>query len=344
MKQISRREVLTRGVQFAGAVGALGATGMLRAGSPALARALRAASATSMETVSVQLPWIENVQGAGEYIALTKGFYAKQGLTVSILSGGPNVSIEPTVVSGKATVGISSADAVAQARLKGAPLKIIGAGYQKNPYCIISSASKPISSPQELVGKKIGVSASNLTPYNIMLKLNKVDPSKVTVVPVQFDPTPLAAGEVDAWLGYYTSEPITLKGKGFHTHVFLLADFGYHIWGDVYEVTEATLANHKEELVAFMRAERQGWGMNISQPTLGASLAVHQFGKSLGLDYQEQVSENKAQSVLMQSSDTAAHGLFWMSAAGIAHNLSTMHIAGIPATASVFSTEILEAL
>ena len=52
--------------------------------------------------------------------------------------------IEP---SGKALVGISAPDIVAAAITAGAELTCIGAEYQKNPFCVMSLADKPIKTP-----------------------------------------------------------------------------------------------------------------------------------------------------------------------------------------------------
>ena len=43
-----------------------------------------------------------------------------------------------------------------------------------------------------MIGKKIGVQATNEAVWNAFLKANNIDPSKINKVPVQFDPT--AAG------------------------------------------------------------------------------------------------------------------------------------------------------
>ncbi len=59
----------------------------------------------------------------------------------------------------------------------------------------------------EFFGKKIGVQAANEPIWKTFLKANNLDASKITKVPVQFDPTPLAQKQVDGWLSYVTNEP-----------------------------------------------------------------------------------------------------------------------------------------
>ena len=42
-----------------------------------------------------------------------------------------------------------------------------------------------------------------------------IDPSQVTVVPVDFDPTPLMKGDVDGFMAYLTNEAISVASDGY---------------------------------------------------------------------------------------------------------------------------------
>ena len=166
-------------------------------------------------TLDFQLSWIKNVEFAGSYIADTNGYYKKQGFTgVNLMSGGPTVQQDAVVQSGKAFACISAPDITSSAINNGADLKIIGAQYQKNPFCVMSLKKSPIKTPEDMIGKKIGVQAINEAVWNAFLKANDIDPSKIDKVPVQFDPTPLAHGEVDGWFSFVTNEPNLLKVQG----------------------------------------------------------------------------------------------------------------------------------
>ena len=82
---------------------------------------------------------------------------------------------DAVVAAGKAFVGISSPDITAAAILQGADLIIVGAQYQKNPFCIMSLATKPIHTPQDMIGKKIGVQSTNESVWKAFLKANNID-------------------------------------------------------------------------------------------------------------------------------------------------------------------------
>ena len=136
----------------------------------------------------------------------------KQGFSsVELLSGGPTVQQDAVVQSGKAFACISAPDITSSAINNGADLKIIGAQYQKNPFAVMSLKKSPIKTPDDMIGKKIGVQATNEAVWAAFLKANDIDPSKIDKVPVQFNPEPLAKGTVDGWFSFFTNEPNTLK-------------------------------------------------------------------------------------------------------------------------------------
>jgi len=66
----------------------------------------RAASPRAMTKVSLVLKWAPQAQFAGYYVALNKGYYAHEGLALTIHPGGPNVLPEQVVESGAATFGL----------------------------------------------------------------------------------------------------------------------------------------------------------------------------------------------------------------------------------------------
>jgi ABC-type nitrate/sulfonate/bicarbonate transport system substrate-binding protein len=101
------------------------------------------ADAAALADVSIQLCYLENVQFAGTIMALANGYYKQQGLNVTVLPGGPNLAPEPVVVSGKALVGVTHTDEGIEAIINGAPLKVIGAAFQKSPTCIVSQGQPP---------------------------------------------------------------------------------------------------------------------------------------------------------------------------------------------------------
>lgn len=338
---LSRRSLL----RYAGILGlgtAIAPEVLAACGSPA-GSSSPGTAATGLASVSLQLNYLENVQFAGTLMALSKGFYKAQGLDVTVLPGGPNIAPEPIVASGKALVGITHTAEGAQAIINGAPLTIIGAAFQKSPTCIVSKASAPIMAPKDMIGKTIGVSDTNMPIWTAFLKVNGISPSAVKVNTVEFSTQPLADGQIDGLVGFYSNEPILLDLQGVPTHAFLLADFGYPLVDDIYIARTSDLAkpDARKQIAGVMAAEALGWRAAFADPTATASLAVNDYGKSLHLSLKQQTNSVNAEKALVVTPGTTAHGLFWMSPSTVAESVKSLNLGGTKATASMFSNEVL---
>jgi len=306
-----------------------------------------AATATPLGTVTWQLGWLETVEYAGSYVADDRGYYRAQGIDVSIKGGGPNVAVEPLIVAGKALVGNSSIAAVAQARVNGAPLKIVAAAWQKNPEVFLSLAARPIRTPQDLIGKRVGVPSDDLVDVHGFLAAQRIDAARVRFVPVQYDPTPLVAGEIDAYFGISTDQLVSLTLHGVAVHPMYLEDFGYSGLYQPYVVHDETLKDPvaRAKVAAFLRGEQLGWRAALADPSLGATLAVRTYGASLGLDPKEELAQARATNALVRSPETRSNGLLWMSETKIARAIAMLAHDGIELrSADLFDTTMLSEL
>jgi ABC-type nitrate/sulfonate/bicarbonate transport system substrate-binding protein len=369
---IDRRTLLRRGLQASGLVMTLplleacgsssktnaaatsapsATSGAAATGSAAAASSSAPATTTAavkdFGTIDYRLAWIKNVEFAGTYIADTKGYYKAEGFSkVNLIAGGPTAPpIETDVVTKKAFVGLSAPDLVAAAVKAGAKIKIIGAEYQKNPFAIMSMTKTAIKTPQDMIGKKIGVQAANESVWSAFLKANKIDPSKITKVPVQFDPLPLTTGSVDGWFSFITNEPNDLRGKGFDVTTLLLADHNYPLVSECYVVLTENITAQADKIKAMFRAEIKGWKESAADPAEGATLAADVYGKGLGLKAAEQTLESKDQNALINNADTKKNGLFTITPELIAQNIATLKFAGFDMTADqLFDTSLIDAV
>ena len=310
------------------------------AGTPLFVQTARA---NDLGKIAYQLGWIKDFQFSGEYVADTNKYYQDAGIDVDIVAGGPNLTVEPVLVSGKALIGQSSPDITAAANAKGAGLRVIGACYQKSPFCMISLSKTPMKTPQDMIGKKIGMQAENAVIWQAFLKINKIDPASLKTVPVQFDFAPLVSGEVDGFFGLTNDDVIHLQHEGHDVAYFLFADYGYKLMVNTYTVRADSLTDKvkRAQLVAFMHGDIRGWQAVIADPELGAKLTVDVYGKGNGLDPASELASLKASIPLMLDDTTKAHGLFWMSDEGIREAIETMATAGVKATPDMFTNEIL---
>ena len=303
------------GVGAAGvALAACGGGGSASAGSSAAA----SAAPGRYGTLALQLSWIKNIEFGGEFFADSKGYYKAAGFDSVDLVTGPVDSADALVLAKNVDVGLSAPDATARLVVdQGAPLKIIGSTFQKNPFCILSiQEGKPIRTPQDLVGKKIGIqSGTNQTIFNGFLKANGIDPASIEQVVVQYDPAPVIEGQVDGFMAYLTNEPFAAKSRGKTPVTLSFADNGLPLTAETFTVLQETIEKDRDKLKAFLTAEIKGWNDAVADPAGAAALAVTTYGKDKNLDLADQTEQAKAQNELVVSADTKANGLFTLTPA-----------------------------
>lgn len=312
--------------------------GLLAAGAT-LPLTTRLAGAQNLTPFTFQASWINDAEFAGYFTAIDKGYYVEEGLDLTYLSGGPDVIPESSLIAGKADVTLTTPDTTVMAiASQGAPFKIIGAQYQKNPIGIVSLASNPIATPQDLVGKTLAVPPVNVVSVEAMLKISGVDRAAVNIVPYAYDPTPLIKGEIDGSLDFTTNVPFTIKQAGVDATSFLLYDFGFTIFNDTVVTTSDIIANRRKELVGFLRASRKGWEENLKDPAAYPPTFAETWFKGTGRSIENEVFFNTAQKPLIE----APGGIFSMSEEDIAKNIEALAAVGIVATRDMFDTTLLE--
>ncbi|MEM1288319.1 MAG: ABC transporter substrate-binding protein [Pseudomonadota bacterium] len=289
--------------------------------------------------LTMQAAWINDAEFIGYYIGMLNGYYAEEGLDLEYLPGGPDVIPESTIIAGRADLALTTPDTTIKAIVdQGAPFKIIGAQYQKNPIGIVSLASNPIAEPADLVGKTLAVPPVNVISVEAMLALNGIDRDAVNIVPYAYDPTPLIQGEIDASLDFTTNVPYTIEQQGVEATSFLLYDFGFTIYNDTVVVTEDVLAEKRAELVGWLRASRRGWDENYTDPDGWPPKFADTWFDGTGRTIANEIFFNNAQRPLMETGG----GFFAMTEEGIEANLSALAEVGINGTRDMFDTTLLE--
>ena len=308
-----------------------------------------AASSGDFGDIKVQLSWIKNAEFAGEFIADDSGYYADAGFGSVDLLAGP-VGTEELVATGKADFGLSNAISTGAAIANSDfPLKIVGTTYQKNPFSILSLADGGnIMTPEDLIGKKIGVQDPNLSLFMALLAANDIDPDDVTIVPNGFDIAPLEDGQIDGLVAYVTNESLLVAGHGFETTDLTFADNGLPFVAESVIATEDLIANEPDLVKAFLEAEIKGWTDACADPAAGAELAVNKYGVDIDppLEMDKEIAQAEQQcDTLVNSDETAANGLFTISDEMKDANIASLAAAGIDLTVEdLFDTSLLDEL
>lgn len=303
------------------------------AGALALGRTAAAATPLTM-----QAAWINDAEFTGYFVAIDEGYYEAEGLDLTYLPGGPDVIPEASLLSGRADLALTTPDTTIKAIAEqGAPFRIIGTQYQKNPIGVVSLAEKPIREPRDLIGRTLAVPPVNVISVEAMLKINGIDPGQLRIVPYAYDPTPLIKGEIDASIDFTTNVPFTIEQAGKKATSFLLYDHGFTIFNDTVVVTEETLAAKRPALVAWLRASRKGWETNLADTAAWPPRFAETWFKGTGRTVANEIYFNGAQKPLIES----PAGVLALTEDGIAKNIEALGRIGIQARREMFDTTLL---
>ena len=327
-----------------GGLGALTVAGLAGCGRDSSAPGGSGGASGAAEQVTYQLSWTHSVQFGGTYIAVDRGIFSDLGLDVALAAGGPNVAGDANTVSGAALVNISAADGVARSNAEGADLVIVAAQYQKFPGTILSLADNPLTTPQDLVGKQVGVAGTDTPGLASFLAINGLSESDVQFVPTQYDPAVLTAGQVEGLFCFYNDLPVALATQGIEGHSMLLADHGYNPMSQVYTVLRSSLEDEtrRDQIVRLIRGDSRGWMAYKDDPAGAAELTVEMYPDA-GLDLETQLGMADVQLDLMFSDVTDEHGFGWFTDEQVAANLELFEGLGIEGThADLWDHSILD--
>jgi len=145
--------------------------------------------------------------------------------------------------------------------------------FNKPPYAIVARKSRGITEPKQLEGKKLGAPhvGSTFAQWPLFAKLNGIDVSKVTIenigVPVRAPM--LAAGQIDAALGYSFRVYIDVKDRGVPVDDIVLmqmANYRLKLYGSAI-IVNGTFAAKKPDVVrSFLHAFLRGLKHTIRRP------------------------------------------------------------------------------
>ncbi|HWE63803.1 MAG TPA: ABC transporter substrate-binding protein [Chloroflexota bacterium] len=240
---------------------------------------------------SFALNWLTNVEFAGIWMAQKQGWWSQAGLHVT--ARGYDFTNDPVLLigAGKYTFGFQDGASLIIARAKGIPLKAVWASAQQSPFAFITMPNSHITTVKDFRGKRIGYQAHQLYVLQAMLNHEGMSLSDVKPVVVQFDPTVLLAGKVDAYLAFITNEPIALADKGVKVNIIKASDYGYDFYSDVLFTTDNTIKTQPGLVRKVVQIINRGWQYAIAHPAATAQYVV----KTAKLDTQDTVAQQTAE-------------------------------------------------
>ena len=211
-------------------------------------------------TLRFATDWRAQAEQGGFYQALATGEYAKRGLDVQIVQGGPGVNVPQLLASGAVELGMgSNSFIVMNLAQEGAPVKAVAAFMQKDPQVLIAHPDQGIETIADLKGHPILLSDASVTAFWVWLKA-KYGFTDDQVRKYTFNSAPFLSDKTVAQQGYVTSEPYTIeKEAGLKPKVFLLADNGYPGYATMVLASNAVIAKDPAAVKAFVEGTAAGW-------------------------------------------------------------------------------------
>jgi NitT/TauT family transport system substrate-binding protein len=232
-------------------------------------------AAAELKPIRLQLQWFPQAQFAGYFAAKDKGYYAEEGVDVTILPGAVEIVPATVVAGGQAEFGISWVPRMLAPRESGADGVVIAQVFQRSPTLQVSFKDRNITKPEDLKGKKVGSwGFGNEAELYAGLRKAGIDPdnpSDVSIVAQQFDMVAFAAGEIDAAQAMiYNEYAQVLETKNPATgelykpedlNVISWEEYGTSMLQDAIFASEAWLKESGNEDIAvkFLKASFKGW-------------------------------------------------------------------------------------
>src|SRR5690625_1921087 len=229
--------------------------------------------------VCFQSKWFPQAQFVGYFVAVEMGFYAEEGLDVTILDGG---SVNPTVqvASGNSDFGTDWLANMLVQREQGLEVTQLAQIYQTAGYRLVGLADSGIESFADLAGRRAGVWAfgNEFAAAAVFAKaalLSDLDPTvtdpDVEAVVYAFDPALVFPDEVDVASAMTYNELDQIVGLGYPLDVLVIldpADIGADLLEDLIFANNDVLASDNfkgsglsglEVAERFVRASIRGW-------------------------------------------------------------------------------------
>ncbi|WP_137129166.1 ABC transporter substrate-binding protein [Rhizobium sp. FY34] len=213
--------------------------------TPALSQAQAQSPAT--EKLSVLLEWFVNPDHAPMVIAREKGFFADEGLDVTLIPPS-DPSVVPRLVSaGEVDVGVHYQPNLYLDHAAGLPLVRFGTLVETPLNTVTVLADGPIKSLKDLKGKKIGFSVAGFEDAMLkrMLAKEGVDVKDVELINVNFSLSPsLIGGQVDATVGGFRNFELTqMRIEGHEGRAFYPEEHGVPVYDELIYVTRKALVD-----------------------------------------------------------------------------------------------------
>ncbi len=259
--------------------------------------------------------WRAQAEHGGFYQALASGAYARRGLNVQIIQGGPGVNVPQLLASGAVELGMGSNSFIPMNLVaEGAPVKAVAAFFQKDPQVLIAHPDPALQTIADLQGRPFLLADASVTAFWVWLK-SKYGFTDDQVRKYTFNLAPFLADERAVQQGYLTSEPYTIRQEaGFEPRVFLLADEGYPSYATMVLAPDAFARDNAAALRSFIAASAEGWRDYIQGDGKAADALIRKANPEMTQAILDQARAKLKSNGIVNGGDAALYGFGAMTA------------------------------
>lgn len=241
------------------------------------------------------LDFTPNAVHSGLYAAQERGWFADEGLDLTIQVPGDSTDAPKLLAAGRTEFAVMDINDLGAAEDRGFELKPIGALVQVPLASVIAADGDEIKRPRDLEDSKVGVTGlpSDDAVLDAVVMADGGDPATIERTVIGFDAiAALSAGRVDAATAFWNAEGVALKELGLPTREFRVGDFAAKPFPELVLVTTVELVRDQQELVAAMQAGlRRGSELAADDPEAALDALL---GAIEGIDPPTQVAEIEA--------------------------------------------------
>jgi NitT/TauT family transport system substrate-binding protein len=309
--------------------------------------------ALAQTAVKLTLDWRFEGPAAGFLLAQDKGYFAEEGLDVTIDTGNGSVEAIPRVATGAYQFGFGDINSLIKFLDEdpAQPVKAVMMVYDKPVFSVIGRKSLGITDdPKSLEGKKLGAPPPDgaFAQWPAFVEAAALDTSAITIESIGFpvrEPM-LASGDVDGVFGFAFSVILNLKANGVPDEdisTILFADHGLNLYGNAILVNEQFAEANPELVTGFLRALAKGFADAVADPAAGAA-AVLARNETLNIDT-ETARLEMANEMNIKTPYVVKNGFGGIDEARLAASIETLKISmslkGAVAAAEVFDAQYL---
>ncbi|WP_037110812.1 ABC transporter substrate-binding protein [Rhizobium sp. 2MFCol3.1] len=237
-----------------------------------------ASPAYSLDRVRFGTDWLAEADHGGFYQALADGTYARYGLDVEIVQGGPSAQNRAMLLAGKLDFYLGTQQEQLVGQEQGIPLVDVAAIYQKNAQVLLAHRGKSVNRFEDLAKlNAIFMTQGGFGAYFEWMKANFVGFRDEQFRPYNFSPAPFLADENSAQQGLVTSEPYAIKTEtGTEPEIFLLADAGYAPYATMITAERQLIETNPGLVQRFVDASIEGWYNYLYRDNAAANTLIKQ--------------------------------------------------------------------